>query len=358
MDHSCTGSSRTHTGAFLSRSSLVRLQIAAPPLTAVTLEGPTMNQPRPRRRSVQHALKLMARLVGGALLMVLLASATLIGVLYVQGKHAPVKDSPYVALGSSFAAGPGIGTRAPGSPLACLRSNQNYAQLLAAERRLTLTDMTCTGATAKNVLYGGQYFQGAQVDALGPNTRLVTLTAGGNDVSYLGNLMAWSCTRDPGRTPLLWRFVCPPTPETRVEAELAALPDTLRAIVHEVRRRSPRATVVLVDYTTILPDAGACPERLPLSSAELERTRRLARQLQQLTAEVARDTGALLLKASDLTRGHDVCSAEPWVRGDTYTTIPLVFGPTPYHPKAQAMRAIADALSRTLTRQAGLEGGS
>ena len=35
---------------------------------------------------------------------------------------------------------------------------------------------------------GGQYFHGPQVGALNENTQPVTLTTGGNDVSYVGDL--------------------------------------------------------------------------------------------------------------------------------------------------------------------------
>ena len=68
----------------------------------------------------------------------------------------------------------------------------NYARLLAQKRGLALTDVSCSGATARQVLEGGPFGRPSQVDALHPETMLVTLTAGGNDVSYIRNLLAWS----------------------------------------------------------------------------------------------------------------------------------------------------------------------
>src|SRR5436305_9853592 len=99
-----------------------------------------------------------------------------IGFLYYQGKRRPTGNSQYVALGSSFAAGLGVGQRAPNSPTLCLRSAQNYAHLLAKARGLNLTDVTCSGATTQHILEGSQFFQPPQVDALRPNTGLVTVT--------------------------------------------------------------------------------------------------------------------------------------------------------------------------------------
>ena len=49
----------------------------------------------------------------------------------------------YVALGSSFAAGPGIAEQLGG----CGRSDRNYSHLIAEELGLTLNNVSCSGAT-------------------------------------------------------------------------------------------------------------------------------------------------------------------------------------------------------------------
>lgn len=272
-----------------------------------------------------------------------------IGFLYYQGKRRPTGNSQYVALGSSFAAGPGVGQRATNSPMMCMRSTQNYAHLLAKARGLNLTDVTCSGATTQHILEGGQFFQPPQVDALRPTTELVTVTVGGNDVSYLGNLLAWSCQEDPGRIPFVGRLLSRmDTPEAEVDRELAMLPDRLAQIATGVRRRSPRALLVFVDYTTVLPDEGSCPDRLPITEQQLQRSRYVATKLADITAAVARDCGALLVRASDVTRGHDICSTDPWVFGFDFPATPFTYGPTAYHPTEKAMRAIAQAINEVL----------
>ena len=83
-----------------------------------------------------------------------------LGVLIVQGKRPPKRTAQYVALGSSFAAGFGLGPRLAGSPYACLKSSNGYPQQLAMMLNLSLEDMTCIGATTTKVLHGGQFFQG------------------------------------------------------------------------------------------------------------------------------------------------------------------------------------------------------
>ncbi len=231
-----------------------------------------------------------------------------IGFLYYQGKRRPAGNA------------------------------QNYAHLLSKARGLNLTDMTCSGATTQHIFEGGQYFQPSQVDALRPNTELVTVTVGGNDVSYLGNLLAWSFQQDPDRIPLVGRLLArTTTPEAKVDRELTLLPDRLARIATEVRRRSPRALLVFVDYTTVLPEEGSCPDRLPITEQQLKRSRYVAKQLADITAAVARDFGALLVRASEVTRGHDICSDDPWVFGFDFAARPFAHGPTAYHPTEKAM---------------------
>jgi hypothetical protein len=51
-----------------------------------------------------------------------LLGASILGLLYWQGSRPVDTSGEYVALGSSFATGIGIGRRAPGSPLQYLRT--------------------------------------------------------------------------------------------------------------------------------------------------------------------------------------------------------------------------------------------
>ena len=81
-----------------------------------------------------------------------------LAVLLHQGRRKPRGTPQYVALGSSYAAGIGLGKRAPGSPVACFRSVNDYPQQLARILGLSLVDVTCSGATTKHVLLGRQYF--------------------------------------------------------------------------------------------------------------------------------------------------------------------------------------------------------
>ncbi|MGC2638284.1 MAG: SGNH/GDSL hydrolase family protein [Acidobacteriaceae bacterium] len=269
-----------------------------------------------------------------------------------QSAAAPsVPTADYVAMGSSIAAGPGVGTRVPGSPPICQRSEENYPHLYAAKRNISLADVTCSGATTAGILTGQRPLP-PQIDALGPETKLVTIAIGGNDVHYAGNLFAWSCHNAPDKIPEAWRpWICTPTPEDKVDEAFGELEAHLRQIVAAVRQRSPHARIIFVDYIQLLPPAGSCPDRLPLTDAELVEGRAVATRLAALTAKVAEESGVDLLKASSLSADHDICAADSWVFPLQFPPHLLEFAPLAYHPNAEAMQAIAAALdAMTATR--------
>jgi lysophospholipase L1-like esterase len=262
-----------------------------------------------------------------------------------QGSAAHVE---YVAMGSSYAAGPGIGTRVPGSPVQCAQSSENYAHLFARKRGLELIDVTCSGATTESILKTWRSLP-PQMEAVTPKTRLVTVTIGGNDVFFISNLFAWSCQNAPDRVSQSRRAaLCKATPDADVEAAFDALPDNFKKIVDGIHQRSPSARIVFVNYLTLLPETGACPDKLPLSRDELEKSRSVAARLAAITQSVANQTGSDLLKASDITKGHDVCSSDPWVNSFQFAEAPSGFATVPYHPTAQSMQAVADALDRMI----------
>ena len=107
-----------------------------------------------------------------------------------------------------------------------------------------------------------------------------------------------------------------------------------------VRKRSPRAKVLFVDYLTLLPPAGAAP---PLSDVDVALGRRVADTLERVTGEAAADTGCEWVRVAEASRKHHAWSAEPWT---TKFGVPLPGRPAPLHPNAEGMRAVADLVRR------------
>ena len=89
----------------------------------------------------------------------------------------------YVALGDSYTAAPGVPTTEQES--GCLRSSGNYPSLVAAALGRELVDVSCSGASTPSLVEGQRVGDGTaapQLDALTPDTSLVTLGVGGNDL--------------------------------------------------------------------------------------------------------------------------------------------------------------------------------
>ena len=255
--------------------------------------------------------------------------------------------SGYVAMGSSFAAGPWIGQSADTPPDRCGRSAANYAHVLAHRLNLDLTDVSCSGAKAAHIVNPWDELP-PQIAAVTPQTRLVTVTAGGNDLNYLGLVNAMECAnrvdRDDGK-----RSACPaaviPTPQD--EARLSA---TLHTAIAQIHAAAPRARIILVQYFTLF-GAGETCAKTRLSQAQIATLRTLAARLAAITARAAHDTGAELLALDTASRTHGVCSASPWVNGNNADRARA--DGTFYHPNTAGMAATAQLLAQRV-RQRGL----
>ncbi len=254
--------------------------------------------------------------------------------------------SIYIALGSSYAAGPGITTSADEPQNRCARSTDNYAHILARKLNLRLFDVSCSGATTEHVL-GPWKELPPQIEALTVDTKLVTATIGGNDVGYFAMLWSASCTTAP--LPAASRnFQCPSPPAgadawRKVEVGM-------RQIAAEVHRRSPTARLVFVDYLSVLPAMGTCGNA-PMKLDKARSIRAVAQRLARLTERVAAETKADVIQASTLSAHHSACSRDPWVTG--FPTERSAPGFVPYHPNKSGMTAIADVLMQRLVTAPG-----
>lgn len=240
----------------------------------------------------------------------------------------------YVSMGSSYAAGLGIAPYQEGAPARCARSTRNYAHQLAEKRGLTLVDVGCAGAKTSAILQPWGELP-AQIDAVTPDTALVTITIGGNDIGLVGGLYGGSC-RERGEAN------CAPQ-SAPTEADYAALKVAMTGMVKSIRERAPKAQVVLVEYPTILPTQGSCAAA-PLADADADAARTKAARLLVVTREAAAAGGASVITTSEISRSHDACAAQPWMNGYPAP------GAAPYHPNLAAMTAIADALDAALPR--------
>ena len=248
----------------------------------------------------------------------------------------------YVALGSSMAAGPGIPPRVPGSPRAAGRSARNYGHLVAESLGVGLLDVTYSGATTAHVLHESQRGAPPQVDALDGTEALVTVTIGGNDVGYVPMLFAAGLPRTTHSVPFLGGKLRGLLDPAARERALVQVGESLVAVGQALRRRAPRATVLFVDYLTLLPPDGTPAP--PLRDTDVALGRHIAEVLERLMAEAAAATGCGVVRAAEASLDHHAWSTRPWT---TRFGWPVPRRPAPLHPNAQGMRAVAAMVVET-----------
>lgn len=221
----------------------------------------------------------------------------------------------YVALGSSFAAGPQLPPAKPSWPARCGQSLNNYPTLLAERFGMVLIDRTCSGATTDNVL-GPWNEIPPQISSVTTQTRLVTVTIGGNDLSYIGNLFSATCAFNS-------RIIAASGAKTRAcgpvrvptEADYTRDEAQLNEIARRLKAAAPQARIVFVQYLTPLPKPGALCAATPVSETDAAIVREIGRRLAEITGRVAQAHGIVTVEMNQASAAHTPCDKEPWMIG-------------------------------------------
>lgn len=232
-----------------------------------------------------------------------------------QAVEESLDGQRYVAMGSSYAAGPMLPPPKAGAPMRCGQSLSNYPTLLAERFGMVLVDRSCSGATTEHVL-GPWGDIPPQIASVTHDTRLVTVTIGGNDLSYVGNLFTATCLFNAravavsGAKPQSCGAVRVPT-----EADYLRDEEQLNEIARRIRAAAPQARLVFVQYLTPLPAAGSLCAVTPVSEENAAIVREIGRRLSEITARVAQANGALVVEMNQASAAHTPCDADPWMIG-------------------------------------------
>lgn len=244
----------------------------------------------------------------------------------------------YVAIGDSYAAGPGISPVDPDS-VGCLRSTANYPSLLAAQLGTTLVDVTCSGATTTTVTQGANGLTGTvkpQLDALTQDTDLVTVGVGGNDGSLFQSLLQ-SCSQGAS--------TCEQYVNGQARNILAMTTDSIDGVLEQVARRAPDADVVLVGYLRLSPETGTC-QALGIEPQAQDTVRTAETDLDEALRAAAQRAGVTFVSVRAISEGHDACAGtDAWTNGATAWNGDGVI----FHPRPAGMRAVASAVARVVS---------
>lgn len=276
------------------------------------------------------------------LVIAVLAGIVLALALVAQAAAAPLR---YVALGDSYSAASGVLPPDLLAPPQCLRSVRNYPHVIAATTGAQLTDVTC-GAAETGDFFEPQY-PGVppQLDALGPDTELVTMTIGGNDSGVFINAIL-SC----GTAGLLTLGQGSPCKDRYG----SSFEDTIRTTTYPalvkalaaVRAQAPAARVAILGYPWIMPASGGCFTKMPVAKGDVPYVRGIQATLNDAVARAAAATGATYVDLNQASEGHDACKpiGVRWVEPVLQGTNPVIVHPNglgEYEMAAEAMRVLS-----------------
>ena len=222
----------------------------------------------------------------------------------------------YVSLGDSWVSGPLIGDQV-GDPIDCGRSDQNFPSLIARQLDVAaFTDVSCGGGDITDLFEPGTANLGGrtrpQLDALRPDTSLVTVGVGGNDADISGlaikciNLLPIPLGRAPFGQPCVERFVKGGVDE--ISDKIAATRPELERALDAIRERSPHASIYVLGYGAALPDTGdGCWPRVPLLPPDIAYVRAKMLEVNTMIRQVAAERGDHFVDLWAMTRGHDLC---------------------------------------------------
>ncbi|PQP24835.1 SGNH/GDSL hydrolase family protein [Rhodococcus opacus] len=249
---------------------------------------------------------------------------------------APDSAIRYVALGDSRATG------SPHDPLSirdgCFRTSDAYPQIVADTLgAASYVSRACAGAKTENITNTPQFTvtgaQPPQIGALQPDTTLVTVSIGGNDI-------AWSSLVEPCYT-----FVpgldancrSDATTARRMKDALTVLGPKVSATLAAITGKSPAATVLVVGHGGIFGDRGCWPY-IPTSDADAAFVVQFFVKMNDVLADAARRNGAYFVDVAAAAVGHDACAGSDrrWFEG----LVPRSFT-MPLHPTHEGLRAMA-----------------
>jgi lysophospholipase L1-like esterase len=229
----------------------------------------------------------------------------LLAVLALSG--SALAADKYVALGDSYSAG--NGANSANLDASCNRNTYAYPYLLAQQKGLALSFVACSGAVTGDVINN-------QVNAITSDTKLVTITIGGNDIGFTNLIIA--CTT----------LGCASQIASSQNQINTQLPAKLDATYAAIKAKAPTAKVVVLGYgRPFASPPRTCLAATGVSSSEETSLTTLVDSLNTTIKTRAQAYGFSYADVNPYWSGHDVCASNPFTNGLT-----LLHSADSYHP--------------------------
>jgi lysophospholipase L1-like esterase len=275
-----------------------------------------------------------------------LAVAVALAVCVIAGAATPAAEATtsllrYVALGDSYSAASGVLPPDPAAPPQCLRSIRNYPHVIAAQTSAHLTDATCGAADTSHFFTAQHPGVAPQLDAVTKDTRLVTMTIGGNDSGvFISAILACGSV---GVSTLGQGSPCKDQYGSSFEDTIrtTTYPSLVRAL-RAVRAKAPRAKVGILGYPWIMPATGGCYPQMPVAQGDVPYLRGVQATLNDAVRRAAAATGVTYVDLNEVSDGHDACQpiGIRWVEPVLAGTNPVIVHPNALGEAEMAAQAI------------------
>jgi lysophospholipase L1-like esterase len=323
---------------------------------------------------------------------------------FLMKQRAPAPTgSQYAALGDSYASGEGSFSYLKGTASSsdkCHRATDGYAEQLASQFTLPLGFPACSGdiitdlyqsnsATAQLFTSpsAGYAREKAQFSTLGPDTQLVTLSIGGNDVGFARVLHdcisgalsdgSYGCqSRDQtsaddnlsylvnGRPDGCMAFFPFADPGNDTDGFCAAEP-SLEQVYTDITELAPNAAIYVIGYPhlfgTTFNKKGVCDvggvlgARETIQGSDVEwinsETDNLDQDIQAAVNDAAAATGHSItfVDPSSTFAGHGVCdSGTPWINGLKLRFSTNAVEAESFHPNVTGQQMLTNLISQTI----------
>ncbi|MCC9307835.1 SGNH/GDSL hydrolase family protein [Kitasatospora sp. RB6PN24] len=281
----------------------------------------------------------------------------------------------WTALGDSYSAGvvQATGNEFEAPPDGCARTTGSYPELLrhSLGSAVVLRNVTCSGATIAGVYRSSQVPAGRpmpplgtdpdapfapvppQIDALSPQTKVITVGIGGNTLGFIDILT--SCL-ELGAVSLGQGTPCEAKFGAGMSGRLQQVSTEYDAMLTALHAKAPHARIVTVGYPHLFPeDASRCHygdllEFGTITTGDLAWARTAV--LERLNAVIQKVTGAHRDTFVDLypsTAGHSACDradGNNWVDGLLSSLVPLRYAYV--HPNAKGQAHAAERVKPAL----------
>ena len=177
---------------------------------------------------------------------------------------------------------------------------------MAAALKLTLTDVSCGGATTSDETESQFEGQPPQDDALSASTEVITIGMGGNDNGLFGTLLNGCSQIDaikgrPGKHP------CQDEYEKYANETFALDKPAQEAALEHIKELAPNAKVFVVGYPDIAPKKGHCSQ-FPWYEGDLKWFRNKIEKVgNKMIKAGAKAHGAVFVDTFKQSEEHNAC---------------------------------------------------